>query len=204
MSAVCTSVPRGPRRAGGPPCPSASAATSNAGGRRGAARAQIGGNFDLEQHRAGRAVLISMWQPRRIEDLADETGGSVRRLPPKRWRMLDPSSSRSANRVVANFLSTGMTRSKSPRFAGLSQQTSALPLPAQYRSVFSIGHFSLDLWTTRVWYGFSMCMEMCDFLAGCDRYFSISQLERGELWAPTRVLRDLAIPAIEVRNSRSK
>jgi hypothetical protein len=118
--------------------------------------------------------------------------------------MLDPSSSPSANRGVANFLSTGMTRSKSPRFAGLSQQTSALPLPAQYRSVFSIGHFSLDLWTTRVWYGFSMCMEMCDFLAGCDRYFSISQLERGELWAPTRVLRDLAIPAIEVRNSRSK
>jgi hypothetical protein len=103
MSAVCTSVPRGPRRAGGPPCPSASAATSNAGGRRGAARAQIGGNFDLEQHRAGRAVLISMWQPRRIEDLAGETGGSVRRLPPKRWRMLDPSSSRSASTPQSNY-----------------------------------------------------------------------------------------------------
>jgi hypothetical protein len=137
MSAVCTSVPRGPRRAGGPPCPSASAATSNAGGRRGAARAQIGGNFDLEQHRAGRAVLISMWQPRRIEDLAGETGGSVRRLSPKRWRMLDPSSSRSANSPAANVLRWLGTPPRSPIAAGLANKPPHCDPPAETRNSLS-------------------------------------------------------------------
>jgi hypothetical protein len=102
--------------------------------------------------------------------------------------MLDPSSTPSANCIVANFLSTDMTWRKSPRFAGLLQRSSAPSRPRSASHARSLSGLSLDLWTTGFWYGISILLKLQGFLAARKPYFSNFSRAREKTSAPTATL----------------
>jgi hypothetical protein len=105
----------------------------------------------------------------------------------------------SANCIVANFLSTDVTWRESPRFADLLQRSSA-PSPARNTShARSLGGISLNLWTTGIWYGFSMLLTLQRFLAIREPYFSNFSRDREKTSAPIGALICDAFFAIEVQ-----
>jgi hypothetical protein len=116
-----------------------------------------------------------------------------------RLRTASPNLISAANRVIANFLSRDLTGRKSPRFAGFLQQSSA---PSPSRSAPHAGSpdgFSLDLWTTGIWYGFSMLLKSRCFVAVREPYFSRFSRDTEKTSAPTGGLICAAFFAIEVR-----
>jgi hypothetical protein len=110
--------------------------------------------------------------------------------------MLESSSTPSAKRVIANFLSNDVTWQKPPRFAGLLQRSSAPSQPRSTSHARSLGGLSLDLWTTGIWYGFSILLKLQRFLAGRKPYFSNFSLGREKTSAPTGALICVAFFAI--------
>jgi hypothetical protein len=108
-------------------------------------------------------------------------------------RRLESSSSPSANFVVSNFLLSDVTGQRSRRSAGLSQRSSGLPRLRPPPPAFSIGGFSLDLWTAGIRYGFSICLKMRSVFVSCNPYDSKYNLAGESARPPTHALICFAI-----------